>query len=79
MVSEVVQLFKPSKPSVAPVAARSQNEQDAKIKTAEARERREKRSRDKVIASRQGRRGAQTLFQQTGELGVPKKETLGGK
>ncbi len=40
----------------------------------EVEEKRKKTSRDKVVASRRGRRGLGTLFSETGELGV----TFGG-
>lgn len=72
MVSDIINLFKPKKPGVDPAAARAQAEQAEKLNIAEAKEKREKRSRDLVLASNQGRRGRATLFQATGEKGVPK-------
>lgn len=73
MVTDIINLFRPStQPKVDPAAARAQEEQAEKLRIAESREKREKRSRDLVLASNQGRRGRGTLFQQTGERGVPK-------
>ncbi len=73
MVTDIINLFRPSdKPKVDPFAAKAQAEQTKKLNEAEAREKREKRSRDLVLASNQGRRGRSTLFQQSGEKGVPK-------
>ena len=74
LLTDIVNLFKPKKPGVDPAAARAQAEQAEKLQIAEAREKREKRSRDRVLASNQGRRGRATLFQKTGELGVPKQK-----
>lgn len=73
MVTDIINLFRPStKPKVDPAAQRAQNEQAEKLRISEEKEKREKRSRDLVLASNQGRRGRGTLFQQTGERGVPK-------
>lgn len=74
MVTDIVNLFRPKKPGVDPAAARAQKEQAQKLEISEAREKREKRARDRVVASNQGRRGRGTLFQRTGELGVPKQK-----
>ncbi len=72
MVSDIISLFKPKQPGVDPAAARAQQEQSEKLRVSEAKEKRQKRSRDRVLASNQGRRGRGTLFQATGEKGVPK-------
>lgn len=72
-LQDIVSLFRPStKPTVDPAAARAQAEQAEKLRLSEQREKREKRSRDQVVAANQGRRGRGTLFQQSGETGVPK-------
>jgi len=77
MVTDIVNLFRPSdKPTVSAGADKSQKEAAEKLKLAEEKERREKQSRDKVLAANQGKRGRGTLFQQSGEIGVP-KEKLG--
>lgn len=73
LIADIISLFRPStKTKVDPASARAQKEQAEKLKISEAREKREKRSRDQVVAANQGRRGRGTLFQQTGEVGVPK-------
>ena len=74
MVSDIINLFKPKKPGVDPGVARAQAEQAEKLRVSEAKEKREKRSRDAVLAANQGRRGRATLFQKTGERGVPKQK-----
>lgn len=77
MVSDVIQLFRPSdKPKVDAAAQAAQAKADEKLRLAEEKEKKEKRARDQVLAANQGRRGRGTLFQQTGELGVA-KEKLG--
>ena len=81
MVSDIISLFvKKPKPASQqapdPGIVKAQAERESKLKIAEDREKRLKRSRDQVLASNQGRRGRGTLFQATGERGVP-KEKLG--
>ena len=76
MISDIINLFRPKKPGVDPAVQRAQDEQNEKLRIAEAKEKREKRSRDQVLAANQGRRGRKTLFQASGERGVP-KERLG--
>ena len=72
LITDIINLFRPKAPGVDPAAAKAQAEQAEKLKTAEAKEKREKRSRDAVLFANTGRRGRATLFQATGEKGVPK-------
>ena len=74
MVADIVNLFRPKKPGVDPAVARAQKEQAEKLRVSEARENRQKNARDRVLAANQGRRNRGTLFQKTGELGVPKQK-----
>jgi len=76
MISDIISIFKPRRDKPDPAIAAAQAEQAEKLRLAEEKEKREKRSRDQVLASNQGRRGRGTLFQATGEKGVP-KEKLG--
>ena len=73
---------KPSQESLDLQAAQTESlqKQTAALDRQEKTAKKEKKSRQRVVATRRGRRGLGTLFEETGELGVQQAgTTLGGR
>lgn len=66
-----------SAPGPDPELVAAQQRQQERLDEQAAREEEQLASRQRLLEGRQGRRGAATLFEGTGEAGV-KAETLGG-
>lgn len=64
-------------PGPDPALLEAQRRQQERLEAQEAREEERLAARERLLAGRQGRRGAGTLFAETGEAGV-RAETLGG-
>lgn len=77
MGEQVSQIFGGGAPGPDDELIAAQKRQAKLIEEQEAQEQAELQSRQRLLAARQGRRSASTLFAGTGEAGV-KSETLGG-